>query len=155
MFNWFNRSSKSGGVAGHGTRIEPAPVPVVPPADAAVAGTPSDRRPSMPGHPPARLQDVAALHASPSVQRRLSLLPPSVSLARSCASHPHAVERLLQQWANPIEFQRILGSMLVDLRGGRRGFSFDVMAELGALGDFYDRFVDSRERNAWASLDPR
>jgi hypothetical protein len=46
--------------------------------------------------------------------------------------HPHIVERLCLTWGHP-EGGRYLAKLIVDMRGGRAGFSADVMAELLTL----------------------
>jgi hypothetical protein len=92
---------------------------------------------------------------SPEAQRILALLPPGVSLARSCAGYPQAVERLLQHWRDPIKFHLTLDSMLVDLRGGRQGFPFEVVSEFSALGEYYDLHVNRNKSSAWSTVDPR
>jgi hypothetical protein len=150
MFNWFKRSSKSGAAASSASRIEPRPAPVLPPPGATVAGSAS----------PGEAQALAGLPASMrklslEAQQILVLLPPGISLAESCATCPHAVERLLSQWRKPVEFHRVLDSLLIDLRGGRQGFSFEIVSEFSALGEYYDLNVGHEKADAWASSHAR
>ncbi len=98
---------------------------------------------------------AAARQLSPQAQRVLASLPVSVSLARSCAGFPVAVERLLGQWRDPRSFRATLDSMLIDSRGGRQGFPFDVVTELGALRHYYDSSVFPVAAGGWGSVDPR
>jgi hypothetical protein len=82
-------------------------------------------------------------------------LPRNVSLAASCAKYPHAVEKLLKHWRNPKEFRLAMDAMLIDTRGGRQGFPFEVLSEFGSLREHYDLRVDPVKSNAWASIDAR
>lgn len=47
-------------------------------------------------------------------------------------AHPHIVERLRTAWGYP-EGGRYLAKLIVDTRGGRTGFSKEVMSELLTL----------------------
>jgi hypothetical protein len=49
-------------------------------------------------------------------------------------AHPHIVERLRFLWGYP-EGGRYLAQLIVDARGGRRGFSKEVMSELLTLAN--------------------
>jgi hypothetical protein len=51
-------------------------------------------------------------------------------------SHPHIVERLRLLWGHP-EGLTFLSGLLVDNRGGRKGFTREVFNELAALLDRY------------------
>jgi hypothetical protein len=46
---------------------------------------------------------------------------------------PHVVNRLAACWAAPFDVIDLLDELLVDRRGGRRGFPADALAELLAL----------------------
>jgi hypothetical protein len=46
---------------------------------------------------------------------------------------PHIVNRLSAGWAAPMDVVDVLDELLVDRRGGRRGFPADALAELLAL----------------------
>ena len=49
-------------------------------------------------------------------------------------AHPHIVERLRFLWGYP-EGGRYLAQLIIDARGGRRGFSHEVMSELLTLAN--------------------
>lgn len=97
---------------------------------------------------------AAARQLSPQAQRVIASLPASLSLAHSCSGFPVVVERLLGQWRDPRSFRAMLDAMLIDSRGGRQGFPFEVLSELGALRHYYDTLVPV-PANAWSSIDPR
>ncbi len=150
MFNWFLRSSKSRPAA----RTGPASR-----RSAAAGGASDGRRPVDVGSREG-LQALARLPAwarqlHPQAQLVLASLPASIRPARGCAQYPHAVEKLLLNWASPSDFRRILDSMMIDTRGGRQGFPFDVVTEFSELREYYDRYVHPVSTSAWASVDTR
>lgn len=140
MFNWFQRSSKSASRA----RRPASPGP------RSLAGV------APPGDPQAlaRLPDCAR-QLSLDVQRILAALPPAVDLGRSCAQYPQAVEKLFRHWRNPREFRATIDAMVIDSRGGRRGFPFDIVREFSALREYYDLYVSPVKSTAWESVDAR
>jgi hypothetical protein len=139
MFNWFNRSSKSKAAARLAAlqqrRARSQPAPVDPGALARLPGS--------------------ASRLSAPARARMAGLPPTVSLNRTCERFPHVVERLLKYWPDPVAFRAALTALMVDTRGGRQGFPFDVVMELVALGDHYDRQVAPPKAGAWNSVDAR
>ena len=140
MFNWFQRSSKS--PARSGRPVAPGPH--------VAAGL------SQPADPLALARlPACARQLSPDVQRILAALPPGIDLGRSCSQYPQAVEKLLKHWRNPIEFRSVIESMVIDRRGGRQGFPFDIVTELGALREYYDQYVSPIRPTAWASVRTR
>jgi hypothetical protein len=164
MFNWFQRSSKSVPAA-RPAALRPQARPRQPAFGHAPAGL---ARPGMvpAGLAPAGLQqacDPRALerlgaHArelSPDVQQILAQLPPSIDLSRSCSRYPQAVEKLLKHWRNPAEFRLALDAMMMDSRGGRQGFPFDVVSEFSTLREYYDQHVSPIRTSAWGSASVR
>ena len=75
--------------------------------------------------------------------------------SRSCSRYPQAVEKLLKQWRNPAEFRLALDAMLMDSRGGRQGFPFDVVSEFSTLREYYDQYVSPVRTSAWGSASVR
>ena len=98
---------------------------------------------------------ASARQLSPDAQRILAALPPAVALARSCAQYPQAVEKLLKHWRDPTEFRTTLDSMVIDSRGGRQGFPFDIVREFGALREYYDLYVNPVKSSGWGSVHAR
>jgi hypothetical protein len=147
MFNWFRRSSKSAPTTPPATAGRHSAVKAPAPAIKATFGDAPAKPTFAAGSPQSAL--------SPDAQRILAQLPADVSLAVSCARFPHAVEKLLKHWRNPKEFRLTLDSMLIDTRGGRQGFPFDVLSEFGRLREHYDLRVAPVKSNAWASIDAR
>jgi hypothetical protein len=93
-------------------------------------------RPSAPG---ARI-GVAPLSRAPRVTLTLPAHRLVIALHRSglpvptlAKRFPHVVNRLAACWAVPLDVIDLLDELLVDRRGGRRGFPADTLAELLAL----------------------
>lgn len=61
--------------------------------------------------------------------------------------HPHIVERLRMLWGYP-EGGRYLAQLIVDTRGGRTGFSKEVMSELMTLANMVANPGPSDSRTA-------
>jgi hypothetical protein len=140
MFNWFQSSSKSASrVRRPALRAQRAGAGIAPPLDPQAL---------------ARLPECAR-QLSPAAQRILAALPPAVNLGRSCAQYPQAVEKLFGHWRNPREFRAAIDAMVIDSRGGRQGFPFDVVRELGTLREYYDRYVDPVKSTAWETVGAR
>jgi hypothetical protein len=160
MFNWFQRSSKSAAPARAAARRSSRPSPrpaalqvragLVQPGLAPVGLAPAGMQQACDPRELERLPE-AARHFSPDVQQILAQLPPKLSLRRSCSSYPQAVEKLLKHWRNPAEFRLVLDEMMMDSRGGRQGFPFDVVSEFSALREYYDQQVSPIRTSAWGS----
>jgi len=161
MFNWFLRSSKSAPAARVATGRQqsrhhrrPATVPTqaglarpgLVPAGLAPAGLQQSCDPRALERLPAYARQL-----SPDVQQIMAQLPASVSLGRSCSRYPQAVEKLLKHWRNPAEFRLALDAMVMDSRGGRQGFPFDVVSEFSALREYYDQHVSPIRTSGWGS----
>ena len=139
MFNWFRQSSKSA------PRIVPravafqAVVPEAKPLTPAPLNVPSD----------------VLAQLSLQAQRILLRMPAETRPLHCAKEHPWMLDRLLASWDSPATFRRQLSELLIDTRGNRQGFSFDALAELSALGDYYDTYVNPRTEHGWATVDRR
>lgn len=99
---------------------------------------------------PASLQQL-----SPHAQRILARLPPEARLDVTCARYPHAAESLLRHWTRPDAFRQALDALMIDTRGNRQGFPFEVMMEFTALRDYYEARVAPHEFLNWDLTDVR
>ena len=110
----------------------------VQPLERATGEGPGDVPASAPARPPRR--------GGPASRRgpRQSLTPASrrlvIALGRAGLSipalagrFPHVVNRLSECWSAPARVVDVLDELLVDRRGGRRGFPADALAELLTL----------------------
>ena len=103
----------------------------------APAATARAARPSRPQ--PVRARSPEDLRSPPAESERsltrkaqewVSALPPGLHPAQMCAMYPRLVNRLSMCWSDPVLTQRVFDDLLLDRRGGRRGFSPQVAAEL-------------------------
>jgi hypothetical protein len=157
MFNWFKRSSKSAPTTRAGPVVA-APVGTAGRRPSVRRSATADQRPddsaSKPDPTLSRLAPCAT-QFGPHTQRILAHLPPGVRLDRTCAQFPHVVDALLRHWSNPAAFRIALDGLMIDSRGGRQGFPFDVMMEFSALRDYYDESVDPLRKAGWDRADVR
>ena len=98
------------------------------PSDAAVR---SDARSRQTGSNEESLSRVA--------QRWLDELPPALRPTHLCARYARIANRLALCWPDAKLTQQVFESLLVDRRGGRKGFPPPVRAELLALREGCER----------------
>ena len=148
MFNWFRQSSKSAPrIVPRAVAIEPPPAP----DQRSLAQSDIDEVTPAPLNVPADVLAQLSLQA----QRILLRMPAETRPLHCAKEHPWMLDRLLASWDSPATFRRQLSDLLIDTRGNRQGFSFDALAELSALGDYYDTYVNPRTEHGWATVDPR
>jgi hypothetical protein len=75
------------------------------------------------------------------VPRWLEALPAESRPAYLCAHFPRIANRLALCWQDPILAARLLGDLLRDKRGNRRGFPPEALAELKSLRQVASRCV--------------
>jgi hypothetical protein len=64
-------------------------------------------------------------------------LPKQVRPVALMRSHPRIANLIAANWKDPTAFHKYLGNLLVDRRGGRQGFSFEIKEELARLRTAY------------------
>lgn len=67
----------------------------------------------------------------------LDKLPVSIRPAICAIRYPRVVNQIYARWSNPNELLTYMGELLLDSRGTRKGFPYEVAAELSRLRDFY------------------
>lgn len=75
----------------------------------------------------------------------LDSLGPSLPLRTLRSDFPHVLNRLSAVWSNPRLFGQAMDALMVDDRGGRRGFPFAALNELTDLRIHYESHVQPRE----------
>lgn len=85
---------------------------------------------------------------TPVAQRWMESLPPRLRPQHLGDAYPRIANRLALVWNDPKLSDRIFDSLLVDRRGGRRGFPPEITAELLQLHDHHQErsrgFAESR-----------
>ena len=79
----------------------------------------------------------------------LERLPEHIRPQVTSQRHPHVVDRLCQQWERPLQMRSCFWDLLIDQRGNRRGFSFEVFCELSSLESYYVSLLSREQRSAW------
>jgi hypothetical protein len=81
-------------------------------------------------------------------------LPPELRPNATSRGFPHVVNRMAEIWRRPLQMDRYFDSLLVDERGGRKGFPLSVLFEITTLKDYYQTQLYPRtaEKGTW---DPR
>lgn len=82
---------------------------------------------------PTRGSDLVLDSAARSWLRRL---PAGRRPLKLCETHPRVANRLAWCWADAGLTDRVLTDLLIDRRGGRQGFSAEVVRELRQLRAF-------------------
>ena len=67
----------------------------------------------------------------------LRRVPPRIHPKHLCRYHPHLANRLAQCWGDRNRVEQFVDDLLVDRRGGRKGLSTRVAAELLCLERFH------------------
>jgi hypothetical protein len=66
-------------------------------------------------------------------------LPPSVQPRQLALRYARLANRLCEVWPTPARCEKLLDDLMMDRRGGRRGFPLAIANELAALRDHYFR----------------
>ncbi len=67
----------------------------------------------------------------------LDAIGPRLPLTTLRTTFPHVLNRLVAVWSNPKLFTKAIDDLMVDDRGGRRGFPFATLNELTDLRVYY------------------
>jgi hypothetical protein len=82
----------------------------------------------------------------------LRRLPASRRPLKLCIRYPRVANRLAWCWPDPVTTEQVLEDLLVDHRGGRRGFPRPIELELRRLRDFNDHGRSEGEGGWWSAL---
>lgn len=75
--------------------------------------------------------------ALPVTLRWMHKLPAEVQPVALLKQFPRIANALAHTWHDSSEFERTLDDLIIDRRGGRRGFPAEVTEELLVLRDYY------------------
>ena len=93
------------------------------------------------GSTPAGVRDHAGTRLEQRTVRLLESLPPELRLVALRGQFPRVLNRIAASWHDAREFRRTIDSLLLDERGRRQGFPFEVLRELTDLRDYYFTMV--------------
>jgi hypothetical protein len=87
----------------------------------------------------AKRKDTAPETLGEATQAWLAELPEGVRPKQLALRYPRLANRLCDAWATPAKCDRLLDELMIDRRGGRKGFPLPVANELATLRDHYFR----------------
>ncbi len=76
--------------------------------------------------------------ALPATWRWIAQLPADIRPLSLLQDFPRIANHLARAWQEPTSFSNYLQSLLIDRRGGRRGFPGEVQSELLVLRDYVE-----------------
>jgi len=80
----------------------------------------------------------------------LQQLPPGVVPHELRQGYPRIANRLARLWDTPAACREYLDSLVLDRRGGRRGFAREVLQEIRALREHYwQQYPPEKTRDVW------
>jgi hypothetical protein len=82
----------------------------------------------------------------------LAELPPSVQPRQLVLRYARLANRLCEAWPTPARCEKLLDDLLIDRRGGRRGFPLAIANELAALREHYLR-LHHKTGSAWEHVE--
>jgi len=86
----------------------------------------------------------------------LRKLPPRRRPMRLCASYPRVANRIAWAWPDSELSMQLLDELLIDRRGGRRGFGVAIHRELYRLQEFNElQRAETRPDGLWQSMSRR
>ena len=86
----------------------------------------------------------------PETKRWVALLPREQRPLQLASQFPRVANVLALCWTYaPGECKRHLASLIVDERGGRKGFPSDVVPEILALWELHERLFPEVDRDVW------
>ena len=113
---------------------------------------PAEKTPrSMPARvraePPAKI-DAATIEL-------LEQLPPALRLVGLRGLFPRVLNRIARAWPDPLAFSALMDSLMIDERGNREGFPFEVVKEITELRRYYFTMVHPEWRAKLGDAGPR
>ncbi len=81
--------------------------------------------------------------------RWLASLPPDVRPSALPSQFVRVANALARTWSTPHDCLQYFDELLIDRRGDRRGFPFDVALEIAGLKDYYETAVYPTTQTVW------
>ena len=79
-------------------------------------------------------------------------MPESVRPRQLALRYARLANRLCKVWTEPLKCERLLDDLMMDRRGGRKGFPLQVANELATLRDYYFR-LHHHGKSAWEHVE--
>lgn len=88
---------------------------------------------------------------SPAAFKWLAVIPREVRPNALARQYPRIVNRLAEIWKRPLQCERYIDDLMIDLRGGRQGFPPAVAAEIAALKVHFIRTTTTVHFGVWGN----
>ena len=85
---------------------------------------------------PARIRGQDEHRLGPAAVALLESLPAHLRLATLRGQYPRLLNRVACAWHDSASFDETIDSLIIDRRGGRQGFPFEVLLELTELREY-------------------
>ncbi len=82
----------------------------------------------------------------------ISAMPASVQPRQLALRYARLVNRLCQAWKEPVKCERLLDELMMDRRGGRKGFPLQIANELATLRDYHFK-LHHQGKSAWEHVE--
>lgn len=100
----------------------------------------------------AKRKDSSPEALSDATRAWLDELPHAVRPHQLALRYARLANRLCETWNEPAKCERLLDDLMIDRRGGRKGFPLAVANELATLRDHYFR-LHHAGRSAWEHVE--
>ena len=104
-----------------------------------------ERHRSMPGQP------ASSSDLTPVAFKWLAALPKEVRPNSLAKQFPRIANRLAEIWKRPLQCERYIDDLMIDLRGGRQGFPPSVAAEIATLKVHFLRTTNTVHFGVWGN----
>jgi hypothetical protein len=89
---------------------------------------------------------------APETVRWLAGLPGDVRPRQLPIEYVRIANAIARAWPDPRASLQYFDELLIDRRGGRRGFSFNVALELAGLKDHYETVIHPTAQTVWDQI---
>ena len=79
-------------------------------------------------------------------------MPESVQPRQLALRYARLANRLCKVWTDPLKCERLVDELMMDRRGGRKGFPLQVANELATLRDYYFK-LHHQGKSAWEHVE--
>jgi hypothetical protein len=79
-------------------------------------------------------------------------LPESIRPRQLALRYARLANRLCKAWQEPVKCERLLDDLMMDRRGGRKGFPLQVANELATLRDYFFK-LHHQGKSAWEHVE--
>jgi hypothetical protein len=104
-----------------------------------------ERSRSMPG------ESASSSDLTPLAFKWLAALPREARPNSLARQFPRIANRLAEIWKRPLQCERYIDDLMIDLRGGRQGFPPAVAAEIAALKVHFLRTTNTVHFGVWGN----